>query len=280
MVSFGGASITSNLFATMSGGRYVKTRFAENVAKFCDKYGFDGVDLDWEYPCHEYGRLSVHRRGVDNILFTLLLRELKEKLGRKILSIAVAASPTMAAESYEIAEISKIVDFVNLMTYDMQRKEIVEHHAPLFTTDDQLSISDCVDYWVREGCPRNKIILGIPTYGRSYTSSDNGTGSVKHGEAGKYTKNAGTLGFNEICEKKWDSYSFNEKNCTQYAVDGNQWVGYDSVDSVTKKCEYIKKEELGGAMFWSLETDDFRGTAGYGRFPLIKAALRTFFGKQ
>ena len=42
-----------------------------------------------------------------------------------------------------------------------------------------------------------------------------------------------------------------------YAYKGNQWVGYDTISSVKMKSEYIKKKNLGGAMFWDLATDDF-----------------------
>ncbi|CAO1348382.1 unnamed protein product [Diamesa tonsa] len=273
MVSFGGAKVSTDLFSIMAANSDSRTKFAENVAKFCEKYGLDGMDLDWEYPC------QGHDSASDKINFTLLLRELKEKLGEKILSIAAAAYPSKAAESYDIAEVSKIVDFVNLMTFDPQRKEKVE---PLLTTDNQLSISDCVDYWVREGCQKDKIVLGIPTYGRSYTSRNYKTDGVvcvesaEHGKAGPSTKNAGFLECNEIFENKRE----NGADCSQYVLEGDHWVGYNSVTSVTKKCEYIKKEELGGAMFWTLETEDFRDRSGYQMFPLMKAANTTFFDKQ
>lgn len=265
MVSFGGAKVSTELFSVMAANSDSRTKFAENVAKFCEKYGLDGMDLDWEYPC------LGHDSASDKINFTLLLRELKEKLGEKILSIAAAAYPSKAAESYDIAEVSKIVDFVNLMTFDPQRKEIAEHNAALLTTDNQLSISDCVDYWVREGCPKDKIVLGIPTYGRSYTLR-----SYKTGAGPGSTKNAGFLECNEIFEKK----SEDGADCSQYVLEEDHWVGYNSVTSVTKKCEYIKKEELGGAMFWTLETEDFRDRSGYQMFPLMKAANTTFFDKQ
>lgn len=40
-------------------------------------------------------------------------------------------------------------------------------------------------------------------------------------------------------------------------VRGNYWVGYDDVESVAIKLDYILANDLGGVMYWSLETDDF-----------------------
>lgn len=43
--------------------------------------------------------------------------------------------------------------------------------------------------------------------------------------------------------------------------------------SITEKAEYIKSNDLGGAMVWSIETDDFRGISGE-KYPLINTLNR------
>ena len=82
------------------------------------------------------------------------------------------------------------------------------------------------------------------------------------------------LGYNEICINKWP-HTFEEKQKAFYASKGDQWVGYDDVESVKVKCEYINQKKLGGVMFSSIETDDFMGKGGKGKFPLIKTAHNT-----
>lgn len=63
-------------------------------------------------------------------------------------------------------------------------------------------------------------------------------------------------------------------NEAPYAFRGNQWVGYDNVDSVRRKAEYIKRENFGGAMVFSIDMDDFNNLCCRESFPLTKAIAR------
>jgi chitinase len=94
-----------------------------------------------------------------------------------------------------------------------------------------------VHFWLKSGCPPEKLILGVPFYGRAFTLADknqNGLGAptTGPGTAGPYTREAGMLGYNEICESmKQGGWSVvrNEEQRTPYAYKDNQWVGYDDV---------------------------------------------------
>ena len=85
------------------------------------------------------------------------------------------------------------------------------------------------------------------------------TGSDNPGTKGPITGEAGNLGYQEICLKiKNEGWTAVEDSNGPYAYgSGNQWVGYDTIKSVTAKAEYVKSKGLGGAMFWDLATDDF-----------------------
>lgn len=61
---------------------------------------------------------------------------------------------------------------------------------------------------LQNGCPNNKVILGIPTYGRTWKlDEDSGLTGVPPlpadggGEAGPYTNTVGLLSYPEICSK-------------------------------------------------------------------------------
>ena len=113
------------------------------------------------------------------------------------------------------------------------------------------------------GAPAEKLVLGLPTYGRSFTLQD----ATKHeppmvatggGQQGSITREGGYLGYQEICLNiKDNGWKMVEDSKGPYAYKGNQWVGYDTISSVRVKADYILNKNLGGAMFWDLATDDF-----------------------
>lgn len=208
----------------------------------------------------------------------LLLKELKTLLSPAglLVTIAVGATSTRGDNSYDIPGIVPNVDFINLMTYDLHGSwdGTTGINAPLYAgtdKDPELNVDVCVKYWLSKGCPKDKLIVGIPTYGRTFAlknANQNGinASAVGPGSAGIYTKTAGYLGYNEIVMNGW-SRKWQADQKVPYAFKGNQWVGYDDKESVTEKAKYIVKCDLGGCMFWSIETDDFRH--GY---PLISTA--------
>lgn len=126
-----------------------------------------------------------------------------------------------------------------------------------------LNVDACVKYWLSKGCPKEKLIVGIPTNGKTFTlanANNNGLGAptIGPGNAGAFVAESGFLPYNEICynNNSWTHFWVEEQQ-VPYAFKHNQWVGYDNIQSVDMKLNYILANDLGGAMFWSIETDDF-----------------------
>ena len=218
--------------------------------------------------------------GIFNLLDNFL------RLGPKNLAFtaAVAAPEATASNSYDIAAISKELDFIHIMTYDLHGywdEKTGMHTALKDPSNPKLSVEGTVDYWLKSGCPANKLVLGLGTYGKSFTLSNpsqNGVNAASQGggQAGPYTKQAGFLGYNEICEKlknKELTEVFDNTLQVPYAFKGNQWVGYDNVKSIELKTEFALRKGLAGVMIWSIETDDFKGVCGE-TFGLLKAMNR------
>ena len=274
LLSIGGASEGSKKFSTVVSNFSVRHRFVRNVVAFLEKYHFDGVDIDWEYPNQNGGRKS------DKHNYVLLLKELKQAFAGKRLSLsaAVGAEASSASESYIISQIAKYLDFINIMTYDFNGSwnHNTGMNSPLYhsSKDDSfqrtLNINSSVHYWLSHGAPRSKVIVGLPFYGASFTLKN----AKQHGlyakasgpgKAAPYTGEAGTIGYNEMCvdirDGGWHVVRDKEQR-VPYAYKGNQWVSYDDATSIREKAEYVRSMDLGGAMIWSIDTDDFNGHCG------------------
>lgn len=276
LVAVGGWSEGSEKFSTVAKNSVLRMRFAKDAAAFCTHHGFDGLDVDWEYPGQRDGDPTVDREN-----FVLLLSDLRVEFSKRglLLTAAVAAAETSASISYNIPEVSRYLDFINLMAYDLHGpwESRTGHNAPLYvgphditSVQKQLNVNSSVSYWLQSGAPASKIILGVAFYGRSFTlrsATDHNVGAPTNGPGlgGPYTYESGFLGYNEICEKltaeKWNQ-CWDADQKVPFAYGGNQWVGFDNEESLSRKCDYIKENGLGGGMVWSVETDDFHGTCG------------------
>lgn len=120
-----GAGGFSEMARTEEGRRY----FARCCRRAVDEYGLDGIDIDWESPLQRPCRHVRPRRTRE--AFTLLLQALREALGDHLLSVAVGAS-TEFVRSTQMDQVARIVDYVQIMTYDMRSgfTHQAGHHAP------------------------------------------------------------------------------------------------------------------------------------------------------
>lgn len=134
------------------------------------------------------------------------------------------------------------------------------------------NVVSTVDYWKSKGALPRQLVLGIPSFGRTFSLEKPEWNGVKAPSSlGKPTGVAqpGLAAYFEIC--KGLNYQLREHE-GPYAFKDDQWVSFDDIPSVSAKGGYIKNNELGGAMIWSLDTDDFNGNVcEQGKYPLIKA---------
>ncbi|KAJ8681992.1 hypothetical protein QAD02_017784 [Eretmocerus hayati] len=281
LLAIGGWNEGSGKFSSVAGDPLKRRAFADNLLGFVRSYGFDGLDLDWEYP-NQRGGIEADR---DN--FVLLLRELRLRFSKAglLLTAAVGASKHLASLSYRIKDVMENLDFVSLMAYDFHGPWEAKTglNAPLYASswekgDDRLlNVNASVHYWLEEGAPAHKLVLGVPFYARTFTLADPNDNKIGAsisgpGKAGPYTKQDGSMGYNELCEKMsketW-RIEFDDEQRVPYAVKGNQWIGFDNPRSIREKAELVNALGLGGAMLWSIETDDFRGICG-SQYVLLK----------
>ncbi|XP_076345267.1 uncharacterized protein LOC143244460 isoform X2 [Tachypleus tridentatus] len=285
MIAIGGWNEGSKRFSKLVADSSLRGKFIQSTIRFLRQNRFNGLELDWEYPGSRAGSSHDDRKG-----YALLIKELRQAFEeesdsrqkeRLILSVAMPAGKDYIDDGYDVPEISRYVDFMNVFTYDYHTayEGVVNHHAPLHKTPNvgrwderkRLNVNWTINYYLELGAPRHKLIVGVPTYGRSFTlldPADNGIEAPADGpgEKGSFTREKGYLAYNEICQdilkNNWEVRRPYPDLLGPYCYKDNQWVGFDDEVMVIKKAEYIRGQGLGGAMVWTLDDDDFRGFCG------------------
>ncbi|CAL1527283.1 unnamed protein product [Lymnaea stagnalis] len=284
LLAVGGYNHGSTRFYSMASTQAGRAEFVQNAVTLCRYWGFDGLDLDWEYP----GDSS----NLDSFYFSALIQELiegfeKEAIvtnrARLILSAAVPAGIEKASKGYNITALDRYLDIVNIMAYDYHGlwESKTGLASPLFSTDGQnfdVVCSATINWYLSSGLRPAKAHLGVVFFGRSWTLSSTGQTAVGSpaiggGASGAYTREPGILSYYEICEKTRSlPYTIQTDVIGQvkYAYYDNSWITYEDRDTLDIKMDFLLANNLGGAMVWSFDQDDFTGQfCGQTKYPLL-----------
>lgn len=269
MISVGGWTWSKN-FSDAAATEDSRAKFAESVRRFILENGFDGVDLDWEYPVSG-GHPDNVNRPEDKRNYTLLLKKIREILNDQekkdgkeyLLTIAAGASESHAA-NMELSELHQYVDYIQLMTYDINGEwdELTGLNAPLYTDPNsrfhwQWSVKDGIKTYLASGVPSNKLVMGMPFYGRVFHEAKADNNGLYQSFNGGTSLSYGKLQREYIGKNGYERHWIEE---TQVPVlyDGNTFISYDDEESVAKKTDFLKENNLGGAMMWELSQDPDR----------------------
>ncbi|KAE8356293.1 glycoside hydrolase [Aspergillus coremiiformis] len=240
MVSIGGKSGSSGfpLLAAHEGSRRT---FASLARDLVDKYGFDGIDVNWEQP-------SSHQQGEHYLQLLATIREYFP-LPQFLVTTALPVDE-MCLRNIDLAAVSTYCDFINLMGYDFAGSwtELSGHQAQLKSpsTTPAWSVDNGTRYLLSHGVPAKKIVLGIPMYGRSFL-----------GATGPDQRVSGHGGENGIFEYKdlprpGSHETVDLQLCAAFCVGGDGgFVSYDNPETVEMKAKYVKEKKLGGLFYWA-----------------------------
>ena len=262
LLMIGGWGEHADGFSMMARDAKKRSEFCHACKQHIDTYGFDGIDIDWEYPG---GGPSTNGKSNDDPKnFVLVLKELRDSIGdTKIISYASSSS----AGYMDWKGAMKYLDYVNVMTYDMG-KPPKGHNSPLrkSTTFNQNGCEESIALHVKAGVPKSRMNMGVPFYGHGISPYDSDVKYVSMDGILKAT--TGSFAGKNI--RKWDSTAK-----VPYLVDGNDNIllSYDDEESVTEKGKFVKDNNIGGAMFWEYRHDDSKGT-------LRKALCKAIFGTE
>lgn len=237
--------------------------FVQSTMEAVHTLALDGIDCDWEFPRNLKEReqhiqlMAAYRRELD---------ALQAARGRKCwLSIAAAAWDRYY-EFVDIRRVAEMLDFVNLMTYDMRDAAwptaVTGHHSNLYSPGKDSgqrypdSIDLAVDQLVERGVPKEKIVVGAAFYSRQWTGVpdvDHGMGvpMAAHSDYGPdYTAIAEVYERDPAWTRYWDD------TCkAPWLFNGETFITYDDPVSLAHKGRFVREKGIRGIMYWVHDAD-------------------------
>lgn len=245
LLSIGGWG--SGRFSEMVSDPQLRMSFARDCKRVVDKYRLDGIDIDWEYPSTSVAKISSAPTDIDN--YTLMMRDIRSCIGAdKLLTQATCGG----ARYIDFKGVDPYIDYTNIMSYDLGHAPF--HNATLFrselTDPNSLSVEECLQRHLDAGVSRDKLVLGLPFYGRG-------------------AKDFPRRGIDPGKVHLLPGYTYHWDNVAKVPYltsdeTGEMVYGYEDEKSLACKAQFALDQGLKGAMYWSYNSDtaagDFRRT--------------------
>lgn len=281
MASIGGWSMCKH-FPEMAADPVKRQRFINDCVKLINT-GFDGIDLDWEFP-GPYAGMNFTGTQADFVNFTNLVQAIRDAIGpNKLITAAMSADP-VKLQGFEWNKISATMDFFNIMSYDFNGgwSNQAGHNSPLYNYDNSEAASfnwkSSYDALVSYGVPKNKINMGSPFYGRGVVTTApatlNGATSkrsetvqpdgaiVTCADFTNWPKDVydGTPTYFYIKQVALQSGSgwtrhWDDQAKVPYLTKGNYFLSYDDPESIGHKAQFIVDNDLAGTIVWAMFGD-------------------------
>ncbi|HXJ89038.1 MAG TPA: glycoside hydrolase family 18 protein [Candidatus Binatia bacterium] len=235
----------------------------DNIAAFEKQYGYDGVDVDWEYP----------ETTADRKLLVALMAELRKSNPQYVLSIDAAP---WGGYGYDLKHLKVSLDYVNIMMYDCAGPWTAygQLNSPIFWDSKDPapwecqpggSVRDAANIFLRQ-VPAKKLNMGTPFYGYHYHNIHEEFGLCPNSawtpdEACDNTVQSGNYGTDFkplINQRGWQTF-YDPVAMVPYmlrANGGNGYITYDDAFSTYFRVFYADWQRgLGGTFMWSLDAD-------------------------
>ncbi len=227
-------------FSEMARDKKKRKAFVKEVNALIDSLNLDGVDLDWEFPTTEDGGHTATPDDDKN--YVTLVKDLRKALGKEKW---ISFYSTNSGDFIDLKRMVPYVDYVNVSGYNLtmpHEGQRAYHQSPLYPTKKlgEWCIKSVVERHIDLGVPVEKILLGIPFFGRGKHPFPS---YVDCKDLSKYTKDL---------VLKWD----NDARAPYYAdKDGNLVLGFDNEMSIKEKFDFIRANRLPGIFVWHYDGD-------------------------
>lgn len=246
----------------MAASRETRQIFIASVQSFLRVFGFDGIDIDWEYP------VAPDRGGIpaDFINYVTFLSELRSALGTDTGISITIPSAYWYMRGFDLAGLAPYVDWFNFMSYDLHGTwdgdnpnvaKVINPHTNL------TEISLGLDLLWRNQIDPAKVLLGLGFYGRSFTLSDPSCttpgvcGFSTGGVAGPCTSTSGILSdyeMSDILASQLPAVQYDAiAGVNWMTFDQNQWVSYDDERTLHQKAVFASGLCMTGTFAWALD---------------------------
>ncbi len=244
-----------------------RKKFANSAVALLKKHKLDGVDIDWEYPA-QIGAGNIYRPE-DKQNYTLFLKAIRNQLDEQgkldkrtgknhYLLTSATGGDTAFVYHTELGNAHKYLDYVNIMTYDLYHGNDKQtgHHSPLNQSDPQPhartgSVS-AVEGHIKAGIPADKIVLGVPFYGRGWADAKDENKGLYQPAPGKHY----FISYDELMAKYINKNGFTRywddtaKSPYLWNPTTHMFISYADAESLKNRAEYVKSKKLAGVMFW------------------------------
>lgn len=255
----------SSKFSPVAADPTLRQNFASSAVKLVTDWGFDGVDIDWEFNAYE-------ATSADTKNFVLLLQAVHNAFAawsaanapgyNFIITVASPAGPAVYG-LLDLAGMDPYVDSWNLMAYDYTGSwsTAAGHQANIYFDSQNMaatpySTDQAVSAYAAAGIRPGKIVMGLPLYGRSFEGTA-GLGQAYDGVGpGDPTLGPGQWRLAGL-PRAGAVELFDDAAQAAYSYDAaaRELISYDNLQSVRAKSAYLVGKGLGGAMFWEASDD-------------------------
>lgn len=219
-------------FSTLAASSAARVAFANNIVNFALTYNLDGIDIDWEPPA-----------GNNVTNYGYLINDLYAVAHPQHMLITAAVNPW--TNEIPVTPVNTKMDWLNVMCYDF---------APANHSTYTDAVSGMTD-WTAYGVQKNKIVMGLPFYGKAGSSWSNDVSKTYSGILGDYA----SLHSGAFPSLDTDSY---------VASDGKTYY-FNGVTTTEKKVAYVRDNGYGGMMIWELGQDYWNGSSAYTPYSLL-----------